>query len=91
MIDKLESEERRYEELMHLLGTAEVQADQAEFRTKAKALAELEPLVQCFREYRTVLNDVAQTEELATAGDSDMRDLAREELKSLVAEIVNSK
>ncbi len=36
-----------------------------------------------FREYRTVVNDIAQTEELA--GDADMRDLAKAELKSLTA------
>jgi peptide chain release factor 1 len=85
MFDKLSAEERRYEELMHLLGTSEVQADPAEYRKHAKALADVEPLVQRFREYKTVVHDVAQTEELMAGGDPDMRDLAREELKSLVA------
>ena len=85
MFDKLASEEQRYEDLMRLLGTTEVQGESSEYRKHAKALAEVEPLVQKFREYKTVLHDVAQTEELANAGDTDMRELAREELKSLVA------
>jgi peptide chain release factor 1 len=85
MIDKLSAEERRYEELMHLLGTSEVQSDPAEYRKHAKALAEIEPLVQRFREYKAVVHDVAQTEELLAGGDADMRELAREELKSLAA------
>jgi len=85
MFDKLASEEQRYEDLMRLLGTTEVQADSSVYRKHSKALAELEPLVHTFREYRAVLHDVAQTEELASAGDQDMRELAREELKSLVA------
>jgi peptide chain release factor 1 len=85
MFDKLASEEQRYEDLMRLLGTTQVQGEPSEYRKHAKALAEVEPLVQRFREYKTVLHDVAQTEELASAGDSDMRDLAREELKGLVA------
>ena len=68
-----------------MLGTSEVQSDASEYRKKAKALAEVEPLVEKYREYRVVLRDVAQTEDLATAGDPDMRELAREELKSLVA------
>jgi len=85
MFDKLASEEQRYEDLMRLLGTTEVQADSSVYRKHSKALAELEPLVHTFREYRAVLHDVAQTEELASAGDPDMRELAREELKSLVA------
>jgi peptide chain release factor 1 len=69
---------------MRLLGTSEVQAEPAQYRKHAKALAEVEPLVQKFREYKTVTQDVTQTEELAAGGDPDMRELAREELKSLV-------
>src|SRR6266540_3720243 len=85
MFDKLTAEERRYEELMHLLGTAEVQSDPSEYRKHAKALADVEPLVERFREYKALVTDIAQTEELAAGGDADMRDLAREELKSLIA------
>jgi peptide chain release factor 1 len=85
MFDKLASEEQRYEDLMRLLGTTHVQSDSSEYRKHAKALAEVEPLVQKFREYKTVAGDIAQTEELAGAGDTDMRELAREELKSLIA------
>jgi peptide chain release factor 1 len=85
MFDKLASEEQRYEDLMRLLGTTEVQGDSSVYRKHSKALAELEPLVRTFREYRTVLHDVAQTEELAGGAVTDMRELAREELKSLVA------
>ena len=85
MFDKLTSEERRYEELMHRLGTTEVQSDPSAYRKHAKALAEIEPLVERFREYKAIVNGITQTEELASSGDADMRDLAREELKSLTA------
>jgi len=84
MFDKLASEEQRYEDLMRLLGTSEVQSEAATYRKHAKALAEVEPLVQKFREYKVVTHDLTQTEELAGSGDPDMRELAREELKSLV-------
>src|SRR5260221_11667893 len=85
MFDKLATEEQRYEELMRLLGTSEVQSEPAEYRKYAKALAEVEPLVERFREYKQVVRNIAETEELVDAGDADMRDLAKEELKSLVA------
>ena len=85
MFDKLATEEQRYEELMRLLGTSQVQSEPAEYRKHAKALAEVEPLVERFREYKTVAQNIAETEELAGGGDPDMRDLAKEELKSLVA------
>ena len=85
MFDKLATEEQRYEELMRLLGTTEVQSDQSEYRKHAKALSDVEPLIERFRQYKTVVNDITQTEGLASTGDADMRELAREELKSLVA------
>jgi peptide chain release factor 1 len=85
MFDKLATEEQRYEELMRLLGTSEVQSEPAEYRKHAKALAEVEPLVERFREYRQVVRNIAETEELVNGGDADMRDLAKEELKSLIA------
>ncbi len=85
MFDKLAATERQYEELLAKLGSAETQSDPAEYRKGAKLLSEIEPLVERFREYRTVTRDIAQTEELVGGKDVDMRELAQEELKSLVA------
>jgi len=85
MFDKLASEEQRYEQLMARLGTSEVQSDAAEYRKHAKALADVEPLVEKYREYKSVAADISGAEELAASGDADMRDLAKEELKALVA------
>jgi peptide chain release factor 1 len=84
MFDKLAAVERQYEGIMQLLGSAEVQSDQSEYRKQAKALSDLEPLVERFREYKTLVRDIAQTEELGASADADMRELAQEELKSLV-------
>jgi peptide chain release factor 1 len=85
MFDKLATEEQRYEELMRLLGTSEVQSEPQEYRKHAKALAEVEPLIERFREYKAVVHDITGAEELVDSGDADMRDLAREELKALAA------
>jgi len=85
MFDKLAAVERRYDELMTRLGTVEVQSDAAEYKKAAKALAEIEPLVQKYREYKTVEADLAGTTELAKGSDSDMRALAEEELPALTA------
>jgi peptide chain release factor 1 len=85
MFDKLTTVETRYEDLMRKLGTTEVQSDQTEYKKAAKALSELEPLVQAFRDFKTVEQDIAGTTELAQAGDAGMRELAEDELKSLTA------
>jgi peptide chain release factor 1 len=83
MLDKLNSVEGNYEELSALLATPSVQSDSSEYRKHAKALAEIEPLVQKYREFKTVLKEIGENEELAKSEDADMRELAREELKSL--------
>jgi peptide chain release factor 1 len=83
MFDKLQAVEQRYDELLQLLGTSQVQSDSAEFRKHAKAAAEIETLVERYREYKTVLRDLAQAEELGASSDPAMRELAHEEVKAL--------
>src|SRR6476659_3417018 len=85
MFDKLAALERRYDELLQRLGSGELQSDPAEYRKQSKALAGIQPTVERFREYKSVVRNVAETEELMSAGDPDMRNLAQEELKTLVA------
>jgi peptide chain release factor 1 len=83
MFDKLLNVENKYDELMTKLGTAELQSDAAEYRRSAKTLSELEPLVQKFREYKAVDQDIKGAQELVNGSDAEMRELAREELKTL--------
>src|SRR5688500_11020557 len=83
MFDKLSTVESRYDELMHRLGTSEVQSDPAEYRKAAKALSDMEPLVQKYREYKAVVQDIEGSEELVRGSDAELRALAEEELKTL--------
>jgi peptide chain release factor 1 len=83
VFDKLSAVESQYEELLTRLGTAEVQSDPGEYRKAAKALSDLEPLVDKYREYKTVQKDVEGAEELLRGSDPEMRELAQEELKGL--------
>jgi peptide chain release factor 1 len=85
MLDKLQTVELRYDELTRLLATPAVQADPVEYRKQAKALADIQPLVEKFREYQAVVRDLTQAEELASSADPDMRELAGEEVKALSA------
>jgi peptide chain release factor 1 len=85
MFDKLAAVETQYEELTTRLGTVEVQSDAAEYRKSAKALSDIEPLVQKYREYKSIEKDITGARELAAGADADMRELAQEELKDLEA------
>ena len=55
MFDKLTAVETRYEQLMTEMADPAVQADTAKFRTHSKALSEIQPLVERFREYKEVV------------------------------------
>jgi peptide chain release factor 1 len=85
MFDKLAATERQYDELLARLGSAELQSDPAEFRRQSKILADIETLVARFRTYKTVVREIADTEEMIASGDPDMRDMAHDELKELTA------
>src|SRR5687767_10617009 len=85
MFDKLAAIERQYEELLQKLGSAEIQSDPNEYRKQAKLLAEIEPIVERFREYKAVTHSVAETEEISGASDADMKELVHQELKALIA------
>src|SRR5438874_2462886 len=58
-----------------------VQADNAKFRSHSKALAEMQPLVERFRDYKDVVAQIAAAEEMLK--DPDMRELAQEEIGQL--------
>jgi peptide chain release factor 1 len=83
MFDKLQTIDTRYDELMALVSDASVQADPLQYRTHAKALADIQPLVDAFREYKSVLTEITETQELAQNTDRDMRELAEQELATL--------
>ena len=85
MIDKLTSVEARYADLAGKLADSAVQADPTQYRTHAKALSEIEPIVERFGKFKTVLTQIAQAQELANGSDAEMRELAQEELRELEA------
>ena len=83
MFDKLIFEESRYEQLMAEMSDPSVQNDNAKFREHSKALAEIQPLVEHFRRYKDVVQQIESTQALMQ--DPEMRELVQEELKTLEA------
>ena len=83
MFDKLQAIEERYDKLMALIADPAVQADQQEYRRHTRALSEIQPLVEQFREYKAVVEELAEARELAAGDDDDLRELAEQELSIL--------
>ena len=86
MFDKLQALEAQYEELTGKLAQPEIIAESARFLKLSKAFAELEPVVQKFREFKSVLKELAEAKAmLDSSSDEDLQALAREEMTALVA------
>ena len=83
MFDKLQTIDTRYDELMSLLSDGVVQSDPNQYRTHSKALSEIQPIVEKFRDYKTVVSEITDTQELADGTDAELQELAEQELAEL--------
>lgn len=83
MFQKLQSLEQKYNEITQSLSDPEVFSDQARFLRLSKTIAELEPLVLKFRDYKRVLDEAAEARTLLDGADAEMKALAKEELVRL--------
>jgi len=81
VIARLEEVAKRFEQIEQALADPQVASDPKELQRLGKAHAELEPIVQAFREYRTTLKRIEDAE--ALLDDPEMHDLAQEELNTL--------
>lgn len=85
IVAKLDNISERYEEIAALLSDPGVISDQNKFRDLSKEYAELEPVVKCFGDYKQVDDDIEEANMLLQDGDSDMREMAQEELSDAEA------
>lgn len=82
ILEKLQTLAERYQEVGHLLGDSEIISNQNKFRELSKEYAELEPVVQCFEQYQSVLDDISEAKSMLEESDPEMREMAQEELDS---------
>ncbi|MCG8534157.1 MAG: peptide chain release factor 1 [Pseudomonadales bacterium] len=75
---KLASRSERYEEVGVLLSQPDVISDQNRFRKLSQEYAEIEPVVQCYREYDQVLANIQEAKEWLS--DPDLKEMGEEEL-----------
>ena len=83
MFESLAETERRFDELTKRLGDPEIFQNPAEYRRVAKEHAHLQEIVEVYRSYRSLQNQIEQNQELLTEKDEELRELAREELHDL--------
>src|SRR3984893_12047750 len=84
--ERLDQLGARYDELTKELSTSEVVSDTSHFQKVAKQHAELEQIVEKHREFKQIEKDLAGAHQMiGEAEDSEMKQLAYDEEKQLVA------
>lgn len=84
MIEKLTALEGKYEELSRSLGDAVLIAQPEKYQIMAKAHAELQGIVERYRQVKALSKEIAGTEQLLEEEqDQELLSLAREELQDL--------
>jgi peptide chain release factor 1 len=84
--ERLDQLGARYDELTKELSTSEVVSDSSHFQKVAKQHAELEQIVEKHRQFKQIEKDLAGAHQMiGEAEDSEMKQLAYDEEKQLVA------
>ncbi len=82
ILNKLDTLTDRHEEVSALLGDAETIADQNRFRELSREYSELETVVRCYSEYRSVSSDLEEARSMLEDSDSELREMAKEEIQT---------
>lgn len=80
IIAKLENIGERLEELSALLSDPDTFSDQNRFRSLSQEHHKLEPVVECFNNYKKTLDDIDSAKEMMKDSDPDLREMAKDEL-----------
>lgn len=85
MYDKLDFILEKYEELSLKVSDPEVINDQTVWQKSMKDMAEMEPIVNKYREYKRTMDDLRNTKEMLNDSgmDEELRELAKMELAEL--------
>jgi peptide chain release factor 1 len=87
IIDKLEEIKRRWEEMGEQLNDPTVMGDMKRYVKLSKDYKDLEAVVEAFGKYKNITANIANAREiLKKEKDDDFREMAREELDSLLVE-----
>ena len=84
MWEKLEQIARRCAEIGELLTVPEIYGDAKELRRLTQEQKELEPVAQCYEDYRRAERTIAEATELLS--DAELHDMAQEELRQAKAD-----
>ncbi len=83
MLEKLLTIEQKYDQINTTLSDPEVLSNNLEYQKYSKEQSDLRPIYEKIQEYKKVLSELGDAEEMIKGSDGELRDLAREELEEL--------
>lgn len=81
ILEKLDTLEERYQEVGHLLGDSDIISNQDKFRELSREYAELEPVIECYNQYRKTSESLEEAKSLLKDGDAELREMAKDEIE----------
>ncbi len=85
MLEKLEAIHKRFEEMTVLMSDPDVMQDMKKYIKLSKDLKELQPIIDAYYSYRSIVSNIAHAKEvLNTEKDDDFRAMAKDELNTLL-------
>jgi peptide chain release factor 1 len=84
MLERLDAIKARFDELSIALSNPEIVGDNKEFTRLSKEYRSLEKIVDVRNAYARVLDDISFNTEVLNSNDTEMRELAKEELPGLL-------
>ncbi|MDI6729653.1 MAG: peptide chain release factor 1 [Thermodesulfovibrionales bacterium] len=83
MLEKLLAIEEKYDEITSALTNPEVLSNAQAYQKYSKEQADLMPIVEKIKEYKKLLADLEDAEEILKGGDGDLRELAQAEMEDI--------
>lgn len=83
MLDKLSVIEDKYNDITSALSKSEVFSNPTEMQRLSKEQADLEIVVSKIRDYKKLLKEIEDVEDLVKGADQEMKELAQNELENL--------
>ena len=85
LLERLEALYNKYNELQEEITNPDVASDMKRYIKLSKDIKELEPVVNAYREYASVVSNLESSKELLqTEKDEEMREMAKEEIQMLI-------
>lgn len=89
ILNKLEGVAARFEEVGKLITQPDIISDMKRYVRLNKEYSQLEPVVEAYKNYKNLLSNIKSAREIiAEESDSEMREMAKEELDTLNAQRV---